>query len=315
MIEGIFTKNNSWNFFFTISISTVLIFALRLLMKTNDSTIPVGIFVAIGIGVIMVVCSIFFKFFNRNAYLFVENNRIKGKFGWSSEIDCDINDVEFVHSQTNTLIIKLKNGQQHVIMGILNSYDICSVIRKNISLDTTCPTEIICERLKKLKSQHFKGIITTIICVALMFVWIFLTAFLTGNKELEEFSKIDWYYFYGMIIAELLTVSLSFIAASQTGKKAFPIAHHKFMLKRKLIETAPIVPGNIKHIITDENFDFRAVIYGYPNSTNVYYSVQQVDENFNVLSSPSSKIFESEDKLPFEVSAFIDITDKVLGSN
>lgn len=63
-----------------------------------------------------------------------------------------------------------------------------------------------------------KYIIGTLVCVALMFVWIFLAVWLTDGKEAEQFNKDDWTVIGAFCVVELATVVGVFIFADRLGK-------------------------------------------------------------------------------------------------
>jgi ribose/xylose/arabinose/galactoside ABC-type transport system permease subunit len=60
-----------------------------------------------------------------------------------------------------------------------------------------------------------------IICAsAMMFVWIFITVFLTGGRDISEFTKDDKTIFSVFIILEMLTLVFLVICLSKIKKSA-----------------------------------------------------------------------------------------------
>ena len=89
----------------------------------------------------------------------------------------------------------------------------------------------IFKRVKKMNNNSKKYLIGTFVSIALMFVWIFLTVFLTGGKEIEDFSVADQYIFSGFIVAEIITFVSMFVFASKLGKENYK--------RRQLIKPMP----------------------------------------------------------------------------
>ena len=59
-----------------------------------------------------------------------------------------------------------------------------------------------------MNKENRKYLIPTIIASVLMFVWIFVTVFLTGSREISDFTDTDKMIFVGFIIAEFLTLAV-----------------------------------------------------------------------------------------------------------
>lgn len=70
--------------------------------------------------------------------------------------------------------------------------------------------------MNKTARKNLIGLCTGIL---LMFVWIFATVFLTGGRELEDFSKLDWMIFSCFLIIEITTIVITFVFAIKTGKE------------------------------------------------------------------------------------------------
>ena len=148
--------------------------------------------------------------------------------------------------------------------------------------------------------------------MALMFINISVTVFLTGEREMLEFSNIDWTTFAIMCAIEIVTVIITFYFASKTGKNNIPIEKLQYEIQRRIIETNPLSPGYIIAVYTDNNYTDRVTIYGYPHQSTVYYLVQELDSEYNLVRAYLSDTYESQEDLPEDFEALIDITNKVL---
>ena len=172
--------------------------------------------------------------------------------------------------------------------------------------------ETLIEELNNLKSSKKKGLIYVCSGLALMFINIFITVFLTGEREMHEFSKTDWTVFAIMGVIEIATVIATFYFATKAGKNNIPIEKLHYEIQRRIIETQPLLPGNVIKVFADENYTGRIILYGYPNQSSVYYTVQKFASDYTFFKSYESEIFENVEQLADGFEALIDITEKVL---
>ena len=261
-------------------------------------------------GAIICIFSIISLFFDFRAYLRIEEDRLQSKYHFFGKIDCKISDISFALGRNNTLMIQLKNGKRHTIMGIENAYPLASVIREEIfHIETASPDDLL-SKLEYEQAEHKKKLLYTVGCVVLMFVNIFIAVLLTGRKDPSAFSKADWTLFATMGLLELVTVALMFYLANQCGKHAFPIEQLKHQIKGAYIVTAPLPTGIVKRVYTDANHMGRIVICGFPNDESVYYCVQKFVGNYHLKTVHTSKVYENEDLLneSTDINIFIDIT-------
>ena len=129
---------------------------------------------------------------------------------------------------------------------------------------------------------------------------------------MHEFSKIDWTIFAIMGATEIATVIATFYFAQKTGKNNIPIEKLHYEIQRRIIETQPLLPGFVIAVYTDENYTRRITLFGYPNDSAVYYSVQKSDAKHNLVQEYTSEIFENQEMVIEGFRSLIDITEKVL---
>jgi hypothetical protein len=168
------------------------------------------------------------------------------------------------------------------------------------------------EKLNNLRAAKKKELISVYSGVALMFIIIFITVFLTGEREMHEFSNLDWTIFAIMGAIEIATVIATFYFAQKTGKNNIPIEKLHYEIQRRIIETQPLLPGFVIAVYTDENYTGRITLFGYPNDSAVYYTVQELDAGYNLVQEYTSETFEDQEGLIEGFRSLIDITDKVL---
>ena len=267
-------------------------------------------FLIVGIMICLVVIPSWLL--NSGAFIHIDEDSIKAKYHWFGKIDCKLSDVVFAVARVNTLIIQLKDGKTHTIMGIENSWPLASFIRRNMSFEVTEQPETLNEKLNNLKANKKNGLIYVCSGVALMFVIIFITVFLTGEREIHEFSNIDWTIFAIMLATEIATAVATFYFAGKTGKNNIPIEKLQYEIQRRIIETQPLLPGFVIAVYTDENYTGRITLFGYPNDSAVYYSVQAFASDYTLFRAYTSDVYDSQEELPADFETLIDITEKVL---
>ena len=311
-MDGIFLRKKFNIWLFLLFLCGLAFIGMYIFLNIVDPEATGGILTFLIVGILICLVVIPSWFLNFGAYLHIDETSIKAKYHWFGKMDCKLSDVVFAAAQVNTLIIQLKDGKTHTIMGIDNSWPLASIIRQNMSFEAAEQPEILMEKLKGLKSARKKGLIYVCAGVAFMFALIFVTVFLTGEREMHQFSNMDWAIFAGMCAAEIATLIATFYFAQKTGKNNIPIEKLQYTIRRRIIETKPLLPGNIIKVFADGDYTARLTFFGYPNQPSVYYAVQEFASDYTFFKSYESDIFENIEQLQSGFEALIDITDKVL---
>ena len=311
MVEAVFKKKTIWNIMF-MSVGLLLIGLFVFLRYADGEATSADTLSGILFGAIVCLFGVITFPFNFKAHLSIKDGRIKGRYHYFGRIDCNVSDVCFVLAQVNTLTIQLKNGKSHTIFGIENSFVLCSVMRRNMPFEAKEQPDEMIKSLDKLKSDNMKCIILVCSGIALMFINIFITVFLTGEKELNEFGKADWIIFLIMSVIEIAVIIATFYFAQKTGKHIIPIRRLKYDIQRTIIETTPPLPGKVLYVFADEEYTGRITIFGYPNCNDVYYSVEKLDSDYALPKVYVSGTYEDAELIPIAAEALIDITDKVM---
>ncbi len=309
--NGVFKHNKANGI--TIILSGIFLIGLFIFIgfKDPDATLN-GLLVGLVLGTLFGLIGTGFLLFNFKAFFYIDNGHIKGKYHYFGKINCNIGDVAFTLGRNQTLIIQLKDGKTYTIMGIENAWQLASIIRQNISFEVAEQPEILMEKLNNLKATKKNGLIYVCSGVALMFVIIFVTVFLTGEREMHEFSNIDWTIFAIMVATEIATAVATFYFARKTGKNNIPIEKLQYEIQRRIIETQPLLPGFVIAVYTDENYTGRITLFGYPHDSAVYYSVQEFASDYTLFRAYTSDVYDSQKELPADFETLIDITDRVL---
>jgi len=270
------------------------------------------------------VTIIFFSFtiipflYNHKAYLYINDNKIVGKFGFFKRLECNISEVTFVLAQNDTIHIVLKD-RKYYIMGIKNAYAVSAFIQQKMPFSPCDVTEEEIENIKKRTQKRKKNIILVFCTLGLSFAWLFITIFLTGAKDLPEFNRLDWIFFWIMWILEIPTVISMFIFAIMSGKGNLQFEKQIYDVKRSVLETSPLLwgPGHLRAVLTDSICSRRITVYcgcveNDPLSTCC--RVEILDANYKLQFLFQTEIFTMEN-FDEEFEGLVDITDKFKNTN
>jgi len=310
-MDGIFLRKKFNPWLVLLFLCGLFLIGLYVVFSITDSG-PSGVLTFLVVGVSMCLVVIPSWLLNAGAFIHVDEESIKAKYHWFGKIDCKISEVEFAGAQINTLVIQLKDGKCHTITGIENSWEIAADIRNKITFVPTEQPEKLIEKVKALNTSRKGGLICVCVGYVLMFVIVFVTVFLTGERELYEFGKVDWIIFAGMCVTEIATIIATLYFALKTGRKNLPIEMLQYTIRRTIIETRPLSPGFVIAVYSDVNYTGRITLFGYSDNDSVYYLVQELDAEYNLVRGYESDTYESQDELPDGFEELVDITKKVL---
>lgn len=311
MVEAVFLKK--YPFRYLLPVSGLFLMGLFIFISIRDGESSfLNVLPGVIFGAITFSFGVFSMFLNYKAYLYVADGRVKGKYHWFGKIDCSLSEVGYAMAQFNTLTIQLNSGKVHAIAGVLNSWELCAVLRANMPFDTTQSPEKLIDELNRLKIERKKGFIHFGVLMALLFVNIFIAMFLTGFREMSEFSKTDWVFMAVMGVVEVVTFIALLLFAVKVGGYNVPMEKLQYSIRRVLVENKPSLHGFVVGIYTDLDYSCRITLFGYPHKSDVFYSVQNFDGDYNLLREYNSDIYEDKEYLPNEFCELIDITEKVL---
>ena len=310
MIRAVFKKR----YFLSIisHICGTLLIAFFAFVFVKDKSATFGDFLTgIIMGSVICIFSIISYFHNRKAYLYIDGNGyLKGKYHFFGKIHCPLTHVAYALGLNGTVVIHLKDGKSHTIMGIENPYPLAVAIRQNITFESTETANALKENLQHFKAGGRKYLIQLCIGIGLMFINILIAVLLTGGKDLNAFSKMDWILFSIMVAAEIGTVIATFCFAQKYGTHSHKAEPLKYALRRTLIETAPLLPGRTIGVYTDDNYSGRITLYGYPHCEEVYYSIEKFDGEYTLQQTYTSDIFESREELTESFAGLTELTSR-----
>ena len=312
-MDGVFIRKKTNGWLVLLLLCGIILIFLYVFLNIVDSEASSELLTLFIMGIICGLIAIPSMLLNRGAYIRIEENTISAKYHWFGRLNCNIDDIEFVLPEINTLTILLKSGKRHVIMGVENSWALSAAIRRqSFEIEEETPDSLR-QQLSQTQVIRKKELWWVLGGIVLMFANIFIAVLLTGGRDLDEFSQLDWILFSVMGAIELLTLIGLFWAAQRCGKHLLPIEQLKYRLRGAIIATHPLPTNNTVAVYTDENHTGRIVVCGFPNYDSVYYCVQDIVGNFELKTVYTSNIYESAEELPKEgLSALIDITPLVI---
>ena len=272
---------------------------LCIFIKISKNLMGIGDIIACSIIVIAIfLVGIFIFLYNHNAYLHIDDHKISGKFGFFKPLECDINDVDFVLAQFDTIHILLKN-RKYYITGITNAYEISAFIMPKIPFNFKENKKDVIANIEKSNKNIKKNTILVFCSIGLSFLWVIITVLLTESKELQEFDNTDWIIFSTMCVLEALTIIAMFtFAIKARNQKPLVIKKQLYGIQRTTIEQTPLLksPFTVKAVFTDAYFSHRITLYDCcieNNSDSFCYTIETFDVNLNLKFLCQSNFFDN----------------------
>ncbi|MBQ7829025.1 MAG: hypothetical protein IJ345_02000 [Clostridia bacterium] len=314
-MKAVFKKSNRILFVGFLIISLIVV-GVCVFVLVKDSTTMVGDIIACCfIPIIYLSFAIIPFIYNHKAYLHINDNKIIGKFGLLKRLECDVTDVTFALAKFDTLHIVLKD-KKYCIRGIENAYAISAFIQQKMPFSPCAVTKEVIENIKKRTKNRKRYIIWVYCLVGLSFVWVFITMFLTGLRDLPEFSQMDWIFFWIMWALEVPTVIAMFVFAIRSRKGNLKFEKQNYEIRRSVLESAPLLsgPGYLMAVFADCEFTQRITLYGgciESDPLSACYYIEVLNEDYKPKTLFQTEIFISEDYDEM-FGVFLNITDKFI---
>lgn len=290
----------------------VLLFGFFIIIgeySTLDDVIVSCFFVCFGLF-ISILCAISLHV-NRKAYIHVDDQKISAFCHFGLSLECDLFDVSSVSYGGTGLNIQLKSGKKYNLMNLENAYQIGKYIQKRISVKPTISLdkdELMAAIPPLRKKRKYEGV-ASIICFLLLFPGIILTSVLTGWKDLHDFTPNDWTIFSIIAGVGVIAIVVFCILLRKYLLHTDELSKIQGTLYQIILQTAPVQPGNaIKLFIDGEVYaSIRLTVYGYPDSDEVYFTVEHVNRNFEVERIHESRIYSNINELAPEIEGMTEI--------
>lgn len=247
---------------------------------------------------------------NWKAYIHVDEQKISAFCHFGLSLKCDLSDVSSVSYGGAGLNIQLKSGKKYNLMNLENAYQVGRYIQRRISVKPAASLdkdELMAAILPLRKKRKNDGI-TSICCFLLFFSGIFLTSALTGWKDLHAFTSNDWTVFTISAGVGVITLILFCLRLRQWLLHTDALNKMQGTLYQMILHTAPLQPGNaIKLFVDDVYASVRLTVYGYPNSDEVYFTVEQVNQSYEIECVHTSRVYSNFNDLAPEIEGMTEI--------
>lgn len=277
--------------------------------STLDDVIIAYFFICFGIF-ISILCSISL-YVNRKAHIHVDEHKISAFCHYGLSLECELSDVSSVSYGGTGLNIQLKSGKKYNLMNLNNAYQIGKYLQKRLFVKPTISLDKdkLIATITPLRKKRKREGISSIFCFLLIFPGIFLTAALTGWKDLHEFSSNDWTIFSIMLGVGVFVVVIFSILLRKCLLHTDELNKMQGMLYQTILQTAPVQSGNaIKLFIDDDIYaSIRLTIFGYPNSDEVYFTVEGVNQSYEIECIHTSRVYPNIEELTSEVEGMTEI--------
>lgn len=312
-MEGIYIRRKMSIWLILLLLCGIFFIALYIFLNIVDPEATGELLTFLIIGILLSLVSVFSMLLNPGVSVCIEENTIKAREYGLGRLDCRFEDVAFVLPQINSLTVLLKSGRRYVIMGLENSWELGSAIRRQIfEMETETPDSIR-QQLTRAQAAWKRSLWWVLGGCGMLFVNIFLAVLLTGGREMYDFGERDWILFGIMCAAELFTFLGLFCAAGRCAKQQLPIEQLNYRLRGAILGAHPLPAGQVQAVYTDEHYSGRIVVCGFPNDSSVYYCVQEFTGGLELETVYTSEIYESADQLPQGgFSVLMDITSHIV---
>lgn len=316
-LDGVFTKNRFANIYNVLGIISggflILLFGCFIstgAYSTLDEIILSWFFVCFGL-LVSILCGASL-YVNRKAYIHVDEQTISAFCHFGLSLKCSLSDVKSVSCCGSQLTIQLKNGKSYVHFTLKNACQIERFIHKMIFIKPGVipDQDALIATIHPLKKQSKYEGIASIICFLLLFPNILLTSGLTGWKDLSAFNSRDWVVFAIMAGIGILVIVVFCILLRKHLLHTDELNKMQEALCQSVLQTASLRPGNaIKLFLdeVDEHTPIRLTVYGFPNSDNVYFTVEQVEPDYTVECVYESKIYANIGELAPEIEGMTEV--------
>lgn len=260
---------------------------------TLDDVVIGGFFVFFGL-LVFVICGVSL-YVNRKAFIHVDEEKISAFCHYGLRLRCKLTDVGNVSYGGEGLSLRLKNGRKYNLMHMKNPFQVGKYIQKRISAQPAALADkktMLAAIASLRKKRHAEGIASPV-GFLLLIPGTFLASGLTGWRELHEFSARDWQVFAVMAGLGVAVAAVSSVLLCKCLLHTEKLHELQGTLYQNILRTAPPLPGNVIKLFIDDEVRayYRLTVYGYPNSDEVYYTVESVDQNYEIACTYTSKVY------------------------
>jgi len=260
--------------------------------------------------IISILCGVSL-YVNKRVFIHVDEEHISAFCQYGLSLECKLTDVEWVTYGGAGLDIRLKNGKKYNLINLENAYQLGRFIVKRIP-EPPVPSrskESLIAELSVMKRKRNREAIVALSGFVLLIPLVLVGSAVTGNAELHQFDSDDW-----RIFAILATVGiLMVIVACVALRRAIAHIEELDVLRRTIcqlvFQTTPLQPGNAIRVFAEYYTlqPSRLTVYEVSGSEQVYYILEDMNQNFELEYVTRSAKYSDIDTLLEEIDHLLEV--------
>ena len=262
-----------------------------------------GLLVALLCGVSLYV--------NKRAFVRADKDGVSGYFHIGRAMECRYDEIDAVSFGGTGLNIRLKSGRKYGMMNLDNAMDLGRFIKNRMLLPPLSmqTKEQLRRTFLDAGARRRKCALGLVGCFLMIFAGIFTTAWLTGSREMRDFTTVDWQIF-GVMIAWILLLTVVIVILVRRFLEHCEVCQRNLEeLHLLILRTAPLPAGNVRHVYIslDDYPPVRVSVCGLPNSPEVYYILEGMENDDTLEKFHESKLYPNLEALEPELEGLTEI--------
>ena len=248
---------------------------------------------------------------NRRAFIHVDEEHISAFCQYGLSLECKLTDVEWVTYGGAGLDIRLKNGKKYNLINLENAYQLGRFMIKRIP-EPPVPSrskESLIAEISVMKRKRNREAIVALSGFVLLIPLVLVGSAVTGNAELHQFGGDDWRIFTILAAIGILMVIVACVAL----RRAIAHIEELDVLRRTIcqlvFQTTPLQPGNAIRVFAEYYAlqPSRLTVYEVPGSEQVYYILEDMNQNFELEYVTRSEKYPDIDTMLEEIDHLLEI--------
>lgn len=311
-MDGIFSKNRPGAMSWIAGIGGILLLVEMVpwyLSREFSGSIVLGVlFSLLGLGLIALAAASFLA--DRHAFLTLDEEGVCGRYGLRGALACRYADIAVVETGIRQLILQQKDGRRYNILGLENAEELCGELRRRTDGAPWEDAKQLEAEMARLADKRKKLCRKLFLFAVLLFVNIGICVVLTGGRELQDFTGMDKGIGLVFAMLEIGILVWMFWRADQCGKQGTELRLYQARLRRAVLGTVPAPAGNLRAMYMDTEYRRRVSVFGYPHSEEVYFTLEALDPNLQLISKGQSRIYPDWKELATELQSWIAIASE-----
>lgn len=315
-MDGIFTNQKRTRLYNIIGLVcglfSVLLFTFVLIV---DGEVTLETFlkscVIIFIAVITSSICALSLYVNKRAFIHVDEERISAFCHYGLSLSCELTDVELVSYGGTGLNILLKNSKKYNLINLENAYQLGRFMIKRIP-EPPVPSrskESLIAELSVMKRKRNREAIVALSGFVLLIPLVLVGSAVTGNAELHQFGGDDWKIFAILAAIGILMVIVACVALRRAIAHIEELDVLRRTICQMVFQTTPLLPGNAIRVLVEYYAlqPSRLTVYEVPGSEQVYYILEDMNQNFELEYVTRSEKYSEIDTLLEEMDHLLGI--------